>query len=318
MNHLEGSQQCLPIVRRGSRGDVIHACLKSSELWKQTTLTNFVMNMRVQLTGDSNEFASLLLNIGDGISKENPSIGVAMVQLPNELFIESSSPTELVSEVFNNFSENSRDIDWVRGRAILCPANEECTEINKILIEKLPGDKTVYKSCDAVNQTEAHMYPTEFLNTIDLQGIPPHSLELKPGAVIILLQNINPSEGHVNGTRYVIQNLLPHVIDAVAISGSNIVAKIFLPRIWLHSQDSILPFEMKRKQFPVRLAYSMTSNKAQGQTLDFVGIYLGKEFFSHGQFYVAISRVGNPNSVKILFKKENKCHVRNVVYREIL
>ena len=62
----------------------------------------------------------------------------------------------------------------------------------------------------------------------------------------------------------------------------------------------------------------MTANKAQGQTLEFVVIYLGKEFFSHGQFYVAISRVGNPDNVKILFKKENKYHVKNIVYREIL
>ena len=162
------------------------------------------------------------------------------------------------------------------------------------------------------------MYPTEFLNTINLQGIPPHYLELKVGAVIILLRNLNPSEGHVNGTRYVIQNLLPHVIDATAISGSKAGAKIFIPRIWLATKDPTLPFEMKRKQFPVKLAYSMTANKAQGQTLQKVGIYISREFFSHGQLYVAISRVGDGNSVKILFKEDNKCHVKNVVYREVL
>ena len=178
--------------------------------------------------------------------------------------------------------------------------------------------KNALKSCDSVNQTEAHMYPTEFLNTITLQGIPPHKLELKPGAAIILLRNLNPSEGHVNGTRYIIQNLLPHGIDAIAISGSNIGTKIFIPRIWLVSQDASLPFELKRKQFPVKLAYSMTANKAQGQTLEHVGIYIAREFFSHGQFYVAISRVGDINSVKIIFKKENKYHVRNIVYTEVL
>ena len=85
----------------------------------------------------------------------------------------------------------------------------------------------------------------------------------------------------MNGTRYVVQNLLPHVIDAVAISGSSLGSKIFIPRIWLLSKDATLPFEMKRKQFPVKLAYSMTANKAQGQTLEFVGIYIVREFFSH-------------------------------------
>ena len=103
-----------------------------------------------------------------------------------------------------------------------------------------------------------------------------------------------------------------------AISGSKAGAKLFIPRIWLASKDLTLPFEMKRKQFPIRLAYSMTANKAQGQTLDRVGIYLGREFFSHGQFYVAISRVGNSQSVNISYKKENRYHVKNVVYKEVL
>ena len=75
---------------------------------------------------------------------------------------------------------------------------------------------------------------------------------------------------------------------------------------------------MKRKQFPVKLAYSLTANKAQGQTLQMVGVYISREFFSHGQLYVALSRVGDMKSLKILFKKENMHHVKNVVYKEVL
>ena len=62
----------------------------------------------------------------------------------------------------------------------------------------------------------------------------------------------------------------------------------------------------------------MTANKSQGQTLQYVGIYIAREFFSHGQFYVAMPRVGDIDAVKILYKKENKYHVRNVVYQEVL
>ena len=249
---------------------------------------------------------------------ENTEIGEDMVRLPEELFIESNRGRDLVDKIFPDFQNEFRDISWVKNRAILCPTNEECSYINRILLDLLPGDSTVYNSCDSVSEAEAHMYPTEFLNTIELQGIPPHHLELKPGAVIILLRNLNPSEGHVNGTRYVIQNLLPHVIDVTAISGSNIGAKLFIPRIWLATKDPTLPFEMKRKQFPVKLAYSMTANKAQGQTLEQVGIYIAREFFSHGQLYVAISRVGDASCRKILFKAENKFHVKNVVFKEVL
>ena len=311
-------RQCLPIIKRGGRGDVVNACLKSSYLWKAMIVRNLIKNMRVEQRGVSNEFSDLLLKVGDGNIVENKELGENMVYLPQDLFIESSQGDDLVNEIFPNFENNFQDVSWIKSRAILCPTNEECRYINQILLDKLPGDGVVYKSCDAVSDHEAHMYPTEFLNTIELQGIPSHYLELKPGAVVILLRNLNPSEGHVNGTRYIVQNLLPHVIDATAVSGSRIGNKIFIPRIWLASKDPSIPFEMKRKQFPVKLAYSLTANKAQGQTLHMVGVYISREFFSHGQLYVALSRVGDMKSVKILFKEENKHHVKNVVYTEVL
>ena len=67
----------------------------------------------------------------------------------------------------------------------------------------------------------------------------------------------------------------------------------------------------------------MTANKAQGQTLSKIGIYLQKNFFSHGQLYVAMSRVGNPTSIKILaplgrFPNYDGNYADNVVFHDIL
>jgi hypothetical protein len=45
----------------------------------------------------------------------------------------------------------------------------------------------------------------------------------------------------------------------------------------------------------------MTINKAQGQTLSRVGIYLPDPVFSHGQLYVAMFRVGTPSAIKFIF-----------------
>jgi ATP-dependent exoDNAse (exonuclease V) alpha subunit len=45
----------------------------------------------------------------------------------------------------------------------------------------------------------------------------------------------------------------------------------------------------------------MTINKSQGQTMNHIGIYLPSEIFQHGQLYVALSRVRNPNNI-IIYK----------------
>ena len=67
-------------------------------------------------------------------------------------------------------------------------------------------------------------------------------------------------------------------------------------------------------------AFAMTINRSQGQTLSFVGIYLKKQCFTHGQLYVGCSRVGNPEKLKFAIMKEGKGNkaVSNVVFREIL
>ena len=81
-----------------------------------------------------------------------------------------------------------------------------------------------------------------------------------------------------------------------------------------------MPVEMERVQFPVRLSFGITANKSQGQTYEFIGIDLTHHFFSHGQAYVAKSRVGSAKLIKI-YQPPN-CpttgFMKNVVYPEIL
>ena len=67
--------------------------------------------------------------------------------------------------------------------------------------------------------------------------------------------------------------------------------------------------EMERVQFPIRLCFGITANKSQGQTYKRVGINLSNaEMFSHGQLYVALSRVGSAKAVSI-FKPKGKHHL---------
>ena len=90
--------------------------------------------MRVELRGDSKDFSDLLMNIGNGSLYENRDVGESMVELPQEMFMETASASDLVEQVFPDFENKYSDISWVKSRAILCPTNEECTEVNKILL----------------------------------------------------------------------------------------------------------------------------------------------------------------------------------------
>ena len=82
---------------------------------------------------------------------------------------------------------------------------------------------------------------------------------------------------------------------------------MFIPRIDLETNESVLPFIMKRRQFPIIVAFAITINKAQGQTYDTVGIYLPNTVFSHGQLYVALSRVQHRRNLKIsMINNENQ------------
>jgi len=62
----------------------------------------------------------------------------------------------------------------------------------------------------------------------------------------------------------------------------------------------------------------MTINKSQGQTLNNVGVYLSSSVFSHGQLYVAISRVTSSANIKIFSGQGLDGYMQNVVYKEVL
>ncbi|KAK4395922.1 ATP-dependent DNA helicase RRM3 [Sesamum angolense] len=140
----------------------------------------------------------------------------------------------------------------------------------------------------------------------------------------MLLRNSNPIEGLCNGTRLICRGLGEKVIHAEIATGHFKGKQTFIPRIPLESPDKRqCPIPFTRTQFPVKLCFAMTINKAQGQTLDFVGVYLREPVFSHGQLYVALSRAKTGNSVKVLIQPptvEDKVvtFTRNVVYKEIL
>ena len=119
-------------------------------------------------------------------------------------------------------------------------------------------------------------------------------MTLKAGAPVILLRNLRAGAGNGlrNGTWFIVLKLGVKVFEAeIATTGVNMGKCVVIPRKTLSPSDTDLPFTLRRWQFPVQPCFAMTTNKAQGQTLEFVGIYLPDHIFSHGQLYVTLSRV---------------------------
>ena len=120
-------------------------------------------------------------------------------------------------------------------------------------MSRFPGEGKTYLSADTAAEEDLHdAYPTDFLNSLTLFGMPPHSMTLKVGAPVILLRNLRGglAGGLRNGTRLIVSSLGEKVLEVEIASGVNKGKCILLPRITIAPSDTELPFTLKR-QFPV-------------------------------------------------------------------
>src|SRR5271170_4746380 len=108
-----------------------------------------------------------------------------------------------------------------------------------MIMEKISGEFISYPSADSINLPEdstteqPQLYSPEFLRSLKIPELPPGELKLKLGVPIILLRNLNPSEGLCNGTRLICHGFQSKVINAKIITGSHIGKRVFIPHITL-------------------------------------------------------------------------------------
>ena len=159
---------------------------------------------------------------------------------------------------------------------------------------------------------------SEVLNTLNPSGLPLCKLELKIGSPLMLLHNLDPRNGICNGTCLRLLRSTCHILKCRVLSGDNANSVVFIPCMALDAGLSDSPIPFCCLQFPVHLAYAMTINKSQGQTVEHVGLNLMSSVFSHGQLYVALSHCTHPRNIKIKIPHgQEDTKVSNVVWTEV-
>ncbi|XP_042956295.1 ATP-dependent DNA helicase PIF1-like [Carya illinoinensis] len=205
-------RQVLPVVRKGTRQEHVDASLVSSYLWPTLIKFHLTENMRARLDP---VFSEYVLELGNGM----PPITVdETIKILDGMLVpyedDCTSLDHLIDAVFYDIHEYSINILAMMNQAILTPKNSYVDEINALLIHRFPGEFKRYYSFDEAIDTSEQSIMEDFLNTLTPNGLPPHKLLLKINCHIMLLRNINPSEGLCNETRLICRAFDQNVIDA--------------------------------------------------------------------------------------------------------
>jgi hypothetical protein len=296
-------KQILPVVRKGTPEEILDASIFRSYLWENIEVLTLTQNMRLDVGPDETEFAKWLLDVGNGTINDADD----NINLPDDMTTRDSNA--LIDFIFPGIDGPTPPPNFFLERTILAARNGDVDGLNDDVLTRMVGERKTFISADKVT-TEAgaddptvhDAMPSEYLRSLDASGLPPGELSLKAGCPIILLRNLAPSAGLCNGTRLVVRRMSDRVLEAEILGGEHNGELAFIPRIIMTPSGSTndFAFILSRLQCPARLAFAISINKAQGQSVRYVGVDLRVPVFTHGQLYVALSRATSRSRVKVL------------------
>jgi hypothetical protein len=313
-------RQIAPVVEKArTPGDVSCVSLRASRLWRLFRVFSLTTPQRTRCSGEYSEFLIGVGNgtiasrsFGEGRERETliPLLGMRCLTSLDELIADVFPPSVL------------RDPDLSARRSILSTLNVNVKEINRLVLNSCDGRIHELRSADTVEKEDDDGLDVDvqLLNQATGKGVPDHVLQLKVGSVCLIMRNLNIGDGLVNGTKVIVTAISSRLIT-VRLPGRN--QPIGIPRITFRfAFTDGSPLRVRRRQFPLMLAYSMTGHKSQGQTIEYVGVDLRTDCFTHGQLYVLLSRVRRPDDIVVLVPRrrvvDGVAYARNIVYGELL
>jgi ATP-dependent exoDNAse (exonuclease V) alpha subunit len=230
----------------------------------------------------------------------------------------------LIETIYPNISNFPHPSDqYFSDHILLLAHDEDIYAIKSHILNNFPGNEHVYHSADSVGlegDEEEFQYLVEHLNSMNASGLPLAKLVLKKGCSVMVLRNLNPSQGVCNGTwGNILTQMTNCVLEIRLLGGDHAGEHVFIPCITMIPSAMQIPFELCRCQFPICLAFTMTINKAQDQSVKYVGLDFRSSVFTHGQFYVAISCATSVHRIKAIWDPKNiEIRTKNVVYYLII
>jgi hypothetical protein len=328
-------QQVSPVVTRSDRRAQVMAWLTQAPWW-HTDVQRLDLRHSMRHADDP-RLRSLLDGIADGSAEICPKLDFELksADITFQYLGRGARGIKIPTSIIQPVHEEQAAVDFVHADlrnpkecakgAVLCTLHAGCNLINRIAIERMRGMPGV-----VIHDLEAHtsirdardllqdFAGDEFLSRLDSTSVPPHKLTVCVGAVCMLMRNLAP--GWTNGKRVIIQSISPAGESVVVVdaehwdeqNGANHVYpyqhRLRLCRVDFDWKISQVGMTVVRKQFPFRLAYAVTFNKSQGQTLDRAVVDVRNPVFAHGQMYTAASRVRKGEHMRMLCLKSQ---VRN-------
>ncbi|KAL3110874.1 hypothetical protein niasHT_014811 [Heterodera trifolii] len=325
-------RQLTPVVEHGTREDQVDTPIKMGTLFRLFQKISLTINMRTAPGEQS--LRDWLQEIGNGMHRVGTDSQGFSSQLliPPELIVDAIDETIQFCFPEALFDDPLANADAIAHNAILCPTNNDVQHINEVALGRMSGCGREFLSIDEPLEPndEMHNFRTDFnmeaVHNEMPSGMPPHKLTIKVGTPVMLIRNLDVTQGLCNGTRLQVMrtsenNLFCRILTGPRAGAQNIIA---IPQIQFeygrarHHRG----LRFRRLQFPVRLCFAMTINKAQGQTLQRMALVLnGRQCFSHGQVYVAMSRVTQMDGIRVyapFCKSGYETRIENVVYHELL
>jgi hypothetical protein len=330
------SRQIPPIVTGGTAVDTILASVKSSPLWSQVKVLFLRKNMRLEemiardnSTPEEEEeiedqqiYALQLGSVGEDI----PCMHVVMVQEEiSEYETKKLLALDKLQFFINTETEIEEAINWLYptgiptaeeydsglqpSRVILATDNEKVDFWNSKIQSMNPNPTSSLISRDYFSDVDdtkgylAAILTTSVKRDFSNTQVPDHEIQLKVGDICLITRNMN-CLGLASNSK--VRILRINKFSIVVCTMDSDKRTVIVPRIrFVFKLKYGSSFNLTRIQFPLRLAYAMTINRSQGQSIDFLLLDITKQAFEHGQAYVALSRIRRSKRIRLILLEED-------------